>query len=802
MEELFDGEYNARLTDKNPEYKFQGMYRGYVVDDEDPRDIGRVKIRIPGVYRKEVDNEDIPWAIPASGLTRSGGNNMKPERSTDLTEKELTTAFNKTGTGGFFTIPSRGSHVWVFFDQGHHMHPVYFACATHEDDWLVQKQYLKDKINSKIDQIVAFRNKFTPEDGTKGFSGVNWADGSHVNARQDITGGGDKAPYKKDAGIIKDNSTSGITELKTDANYEARVLNINNKDVQGKKSLNMDVATNREWANYPTMDIKPLFDNEEEKINREKYPHKYPKDFKIDAPKETGRNINRFITSMTSQGGTTIAFDSREEQENYYLIHKNYIENLDQDGSRKVFIGQNDPEIPYVRDAKTNDDRNRGPEGSVRSNDELAVAGDKKTHVLGNTISYTKGNVFTQIDKNMQVDINDSCGFRIKKGDFDIVIEGDDEENTRDGGSKRESGKSKDDQSTQYGDLNIAIKNGHLEVYVKENVNIHVEGQANIMVDGEMRTHVKQSAHLYVEGDYCEYIKGNKYVTVEQNVEQRYNYDTKGHVKTEIFGNEYKDVHKNKHLNVGTSGNGSRYTWIRNNEHLIVDTGKRISSIKQLDDIKIGSSTTKQVGTSEDIKIGSTYKKEIGSSFDLKVGSTMKTQCSSTFDLKAGNSMNYQAGGTVYINCPSDLKVVGNANISNNLKVGSAGSFGSKVYAPDFGSFSLSLVNHMHVQGNGSHFGGGGITSKGFGGAVGIKPPNTSGSVASPSTPATPSTPTKASAGINSGGGKSMASDPKPINAIFPNEQNDKKSTNHTKIARRKHFKSSTGRSRKEKPLT
>jgi hypothetical protein len=549
-----------KLTDQDSGFKFDGFYRGWVVDDEDPRDIGRIKIRVPGVYREEVSDEDIPWALPATGIYRSGGNNARPEMAADLSQDEIRTGFNVTGTGGMFSVPNRGNHVWVFFDMGNHMNPHYFAMAPGEDDWLTQKQTVKDKIEKKIKQIQVTKDKFVPDSGVKGYDGVDWADGVHQNSRQDVTSGGQKTPYKKGASDTSRNADSGSSEIKG-GQYLDRILNIDNADDQGKESGNMggpaDETTFREFGTFIGMDVKPLFDKEERRIDRSQKPHKYDKDWKYDDAEENGRNVNRYITSFLTEGGTTIVVDNREGQENFYLIHKNYMENIDQDGSRKVYIGRNTPDDPEVRYG-TDDERNRGVGDEERSTDELLVDGDKKIHVLGNFATYVKGNVLTQCDKNMQIDVNDTCGFRIKKGDFDIVLNGDDSSHRDNDHDDREPAKTK-----QYGDLNIDVQDGHMEVHVKKNVNMHVEGQVNLLVDGDMRTHVKQSYHLHVEGDYDEFIEGNKYTTVEKNVEERYNFGGGSHRKTYIKGNELKDVLGSKHLKV----TGTKFTNIGGTEN-------------------------------------------------------------------------------------------------------------------------------------------------------------------------------------------------------------------------------------------
>lgn len=89
---------------KEQEEKFHGFYRGEVVDDQDPYEVGRVKIRVFGVF-DDIATDNLPWAIYADPFM-GGQENL----------------------GGFF-IPDEGSHVWVFFEQGDHTQPVYFSGA-------------------------------------------------------------------------------------------------------------------------------------------------------------------------------------------------------------------------------------------------------------------------------------------------------------------------------------------------------------------------------------------------------------------------------------------------------------------------------------------------------------------------------------------------------------------------------------------------------------------------------------------------------------------------------------------------
>jgi len=84
--------------------KFYGNYRGKVVDVDDPYRSGRIKVEVFGVF-DDLPVDALPWAIYADTLM--GGQ----------------------GEIGGFIVPDLESHVWVFFEEGDHTQPVYFAGA-------------------------------------------------------------------------------------------------------------------------------------------------------------------------------------------------------------------------------------------------------------------------------------------------------------------------------------------------------------------------------------------------------------------------------------------------------------------------------------------------------------------------------------------------------------------------------------------------------------------------------------------------------------------------------------------------
>jgi hypothetical protein len=93
---------------------------GEVVDVEDTLKIGRVKIKVYGLF-DVIPTADIPWAYP--GNNTSGG--------------------SVTG-GGFLSVPKKGAIVSVKFDQGNLYHPEYFF-----------NQQISDEVKAEIENSYA-----------------------------------------------------------------------------------------------------------------------------------------------------------------------------------------------------------------------------------------------------------------------------------------------------------------------------------------------------------------------------------------------------------------------------------------------------------------------------------------------------------------------------------------------------------------------------------------------------------------------------------------------------------------------
>jgi hypothetical protein len=78
-----------------------GLYRGEIVNRDDPLRVGRCKVKVYQVYR-DIPENDIPWAWPC-----------------------FPGAGNKDS--GFYDVPPLKTTVWVMFEMGDPDHPVWLG---------------------------------------------------------------------------------------------------------------------------------------------------------------------------------------------------------------------------------------------------------------------------------------------------------------------------------------------------------------------------------------------------------------------------------------------------------------------------------------------------------------------------------------------------------------------------------------------------------------------------------------------------------------------------------------------------
>jgi len=78
--------------------RYYGKYRGLVTDNNDPRNLGRVKARVPEV----LGDVDTGWALPCSPYSGNGS--------------------------GVYTVPEPGAGVWIEFEAGDVSRPIWSGC--------------------------------------------------------------------------------------------------------------------------------------------------------------------------------------------------------------------------------------------------------------------------------------------------------------------------------------------------------------------------------------------------------------------------------------------------------------------------------------------------------------------------------------------------------------------------------------------------------------------------------------------------------------------------------------------------
>lgn len=115
--------------------RYYGMYRAFVVDNNDPEKCGRLKLEIPQIYGKEIHDY---WAW---SFGMSAGTNV-----------------------GFFAVPNVGDMVWVAFENGDPAYPIWSYGHFAQND-------LMEKAKSDYPQKKVFRttsgNQITSDDKNK-----------------------------------------------------------------------------------------------------------------------------------------------------------------------------------------------------------------------------------------------------------------------------------------------------------------------------------------------------------------------------------------------------------------------------------------------------------------------------------------------------------------------------------------------------------------------------------------------------------------------------------------------------------
>ena len=75
-----------------------GKYRGLVTDNQDPKNLARIRAKVPEILQ----DVDTGWALPSSPYAGDGS--------------------------GFFRVPAKGAGVWIEFEAGDPSRPIWTGC--------------------------------------------------------------------------------------------------------------------------------------------------------------------------------------------------------------------------------------------------------------------------------------------------------------------------------------------------------------------------------------------------------------------------------------------------------------------------------------------------------------------------------------------------------------------------------------------------------------------------------------------------------------------------------------------------
>ena len=119
-----DNIQRSNLQQRGTKFNWNGFHRALVIDCEDKKLLGRVKVRIPDLMPEQGDDFTKDWdknGIWAhSGNCHLGGRNIQDTMGSRA-------EFEDAWYQGSCLIPPAGSWVWVFFENGEPNHPYYFG---------------------------------------------------------------------------------------------------------------------------------------------------------------------------------------------------------------------------------------------------------------------------------------------------------------------------------------------------------------------------------------------------------------------------------------------------------------------------------------------------------------------------------------------------------------------------------------------------------------------------------------------------------------------------------------------------
>jgi len=149
-----------------------GRYRGIVTDNEDEKNLGRLKARVPEV----LGNVETGWALPAAPFAGDGV--------------------------GLFSVPPPGAGVWIEFEAGDISRPIWSGC------WWGDGQ-LPDQATPAIRVLKTVSGHTITLDDTDGSEKVEVTDKNGAKIVMDQSGveiskGGQKVKLSQNSVIVND----------------------------------------------------------------------------------------------------------------------------------------------------------------------------------------------------------------------------------------------------------------------------------------------------------------------------------------------------------------------------------------------------------------------------------------------------------------------------------------------------------------------------------------------------------------------------------------------------------------------
>ena len=130
-------------------HDFNSIYRGIVVNNFDPKYLGRCKVFVYGVYPEEFKTNPtkLPWAEPVMSIFGGSWTNEN---------KGLNSETGVSSNPHVGKSPGEGAQVWLFFENGSPNHPKYFGVSQAGPGWLAEhnnQHVIKtDNVRIRIDE--------------------------------------------------------------------------------------------------------------------------------------------------------------------------------------------------------------------------------------------------------------------------------------------------------------------------------------------------------------------------------------------------------------------------------------------------------------------------------------------------------------------------------------------------------------------------------------------------------------------------------------------------------------------------